>query len=251
MILPTIWEDFELPSKGLIYNKPDMGYRGRLRSLTTADELKRLSHTSTPYKVMCDMIENCLEKPLEVHVCDLCINDYQYLLHKLRLCTYGPDYKMNIVCPHCGKLSEVVANLDSLEVKQWDESMIDLQMVTLPITNVLVTLKYQTPRDLDIISYKNEEMKKKTKSNIDYSLIFTLMSVIDTIDGQKLDDYELREFVNKLPMKDTRTIIQACTKMLKSFGLDTEVNVKCKECGQDTIAPFRLSDEYFNPTSQN
>ena len=38
----TIIEYFELPSKGLIYNRPIGKFK--MRSMTTVEEMKRLSH---------------------------------------------------------------------------------------------------------------------------------------------------------------------------------------------------------------
>ena len=62
----TIFESFTLPSKGLIYNK-EIDPHVTLRSMTTMEEMKRLSPSDTPYKVMSDIIEACMqEKPAKI-----------------------------------------------------------------------------------------------------------------------------------------------------------------------------------------
>lgn len=113
----TIYESFILPSKGLIYEEkidPNIS----LRSMTTMEEMKRLSPTDMPYKVMSDIIEACMEEKPPIHVYDMCLGDYQFLLHKIRIVTYGPEYKMAVRCPECKAVTESIANLESLEIHE-------------------------------------------------------------------------------------------------------------------------------------
>ena len=61
----TIAEEFTLPSKGLIYDQrfdPTI----ELRSMTVAEEMKRLTYTERPFKLMSDIIEDCLLTKLPV-----------------------------------------------------------------------------------------------------------------------------------------------------------------------------------------
>lgn len=55
----TIAESYVLPSKGLIYDK-EVNPKIKLRSMTTEEEMRRLSPSDTPYKTMCDIIESCM-----------------------------------------------------------------------------------------------------------------------------------------------------------------------------------------------
>lgn len=243
----TMWEDVTLPSKGVIYDTP-ISPNMSIRSMTTAEEMKRLSPTDTPYKVMSDIIEDCLKKKPEMHVCNMAISDYQYLLHKLRIVTYGTDYKMFITCPQCGEVKEVVVDLDELELKEWDNSIDSQRLITLPVSNQTIELKFQTPRDLDLINYKNKERRKKTKINTDYSILFTLMSLIKTVQGRTLNETELEEYVKALPIKDANYILNQSNKLMNSIGLSTNINVTCPVCGYTFDAPFRITSEFFGPT---
>jgi wobble nucleotide-excising tRNase len=45
----------------------------------------------------------------------MALGDYEFLLHKLRIVTYGPEYKMALTCPYCGKEFETTADLEQLE----------------------------------------------------------------------------------------------------------------------------------------
>ncbi len=144
----TVYESFVLPSKGMIYDQ-EFDPHVTLRSMTTMEEMRRLSPTDTPYKSMSDIIETCMKNPLPIHVYDLCLGDYQFLLHKLRIVTYGTKYKMMFHCDKCNTTTETIADLDTLPVNEWDTSIIDSQLITLPKTGHTIELKFQTPRDLD------------------------------------------------------------------------------------------------------
>jgi hypothetical protein len=65
---------------GLVYDKP-INPVFKIRSMTTEEEMRRLAHTERPYKLLCDIIEECIvgDKP-GISVYDMCLGDYQYLL---------------------------------------------------------------------------------------------------------------------------------------------------------------------------
>ena len=249
MIQSTIFEQFTLPSKGMIYDKP-INPVIKLRSMTTMEEMRRLTPSDTPYKAMSDIIEACMETPPDIHVYNLSLGDYQFLLHKLRIVTYGPEYKMFVKCKEsdCGAVTETIADLESLPLKEWDTSIIDKMLITLPRSNHEILLKFQTPRDLDIISYKNSEMKKRTKQPIDYSILYTLMSLIKKVDGRVLSELELEEFVKSLQNKDANYILNKATQLNNLVGLENLIEVTCAECGAKMVVPFRITSEFFGPT---
>ena len=242
----TIWEYFELPSKGMVYAKP-IKSRVSLRSMTTIEEMKRCSRTDTPYKVMSDIIEDCMKDKPEIHVYDMCLGDYQFLLHKLRIVTYGPEYKMQVTCDKCGETTESVGDLESLEVHEWDEEIIDQMNVTLPKSGRLVELKFQTPRDMDMVAYKAREMRKRTKVNTEYEILFTLTTLIRKVDGKEMSALELEEFCKKLPLQDVAFLYGKSGELTRKVGLDTSLSVKCAGCGHELITSFRLTPEFFGP----
>lgn len=245
----TISESYSLPSKGQIYETP-IDPEFTIRSMTTEEEMKRLSPTETPYKVMSEIIENCLTTKLSMPVYDLCIGDYQFLLHKLRTVTYGPDYKMAIQCPNCQNVSMSTTNLDTLDVLEYDESIQELLSVHLPQCDKTIELRLQTPRSIEEVASRTKEIKKKMKDLVfDPSFIVTLQSIIKTVDGQVLNPASLETFVRKLPMKDANILLQAARKLNGKVGLDTQVVAKCSQCGYDVVTTFRITPEFFGPSN--
>ena len=106
----------------------------------------------------------------------------------------------------------------------------------------------QTPRSVDDIAIRVKEFKKKSPDASDPTIIYTIKSLIESIDGQVMDAFKIESWVRKLPMADTNTILKHAEILNKSFGLDTVVKVECKECGVDYDTPFRITPEFFGPS---
>ena len=131
----TIAEGYELPSKGKIYNTK-VDAQIELRSMTARDEMKRLSPSNSQFKKLADIIEGCMIEKPKIKVYDMALGDYEFLLHKLRIVTYGPDYKIAVGCPHCGQTFETNANLEQLQILEFDEENFKGYICNIKIQNV-------------------------------------------------------------------------------------------------------------------
>lgn len=246
----TIAEGYELPSKGLIYDTA-INAHVELRSMTARDEMKRLNPSTTQFKTLADIIEGCmLEKPT-IHVYDMALADYEYLLHKLRVVTYGDEYKMSVRCPHCGSIHDATVHLDDLETREFDiDAYNTLKEVKLPKSGDIVVLKPQTPRMLDMAEARVKEFKRKFKdADMQFDTIAILALVVDTINGKKLNSMQVEDYLLKLPAADLLKIQNVMEKLNNSFGLDTTIIVDCKECGGEILSYFRFGPEFFRPSS--
>jgi len=247
----TIAEGYELPSKGLIYDKPVDG-QVELRSMTARDEMKRLNHSTAPYKTLADIIEGCmLEKPA-VHVYDMALADYEYLLHKLRVVTYGENYNTDLYCPYCQKYISATIHLDQLASKEFDmDTFKELTTFTLPKSGKLVSINFQTPHMLDEIATRSTEAARKMKdADIDFETYYTLRFGIDSVDGMRLDSVAVENFINKLTAADMQKILNQISKVNACMGLVTDdIHVACPECAGDIKTFFQFGPEFFRPTN--
>lgn len=246
----TIGEGVELPSKGLIYDKP-MSAHVELRSMTARDEMKRLSPSTTQFKTLADIIEGCMIEKPAVHVYDMALGDYEFLLHKLRIVTYGDEYKMSLRCPYCGEPIDTIAHLEELEIKEFDlEKFNAARTIVLPKSGHTVSLNFQTPRMLDENEAKVKELKRKFKTaDIAFDLLVLLSSAIDTVDGTKLDQTKLETFIDKLPAMDMTKIINSIDELNALVGLDNNLTVDCPKCGGEVRTSFRFGAEFFRPSN--
>ena len=250
----SIAETFTLPSKGLIYDRK-VNPQVKLRSMTTTEEMRRLSHTNTPYKTLCDIIDACMVDGVDsvgISSYDMHLGDYQYLLHRLRVVTYGSAYLSSSVCPVCGKTNTVTLDLDALNTIPFDGKFAEEEInITLPRTGKQVKLKFQTPRDLDEISLEERKWKEDNAGedeNIGY--LITLKHLIAAVDGKKQNDIWMNQFLRQLPAMDSNYIMQKAAKINDKVGVDTVIHNVCSNpnCGAKYRTSFRITAEFFGPT---
>ena len=246
----TIAEGYELPSKGKIYDTK-VDAQAELRSMTGRDEMKRLSPSNGEFKKLADIIEGCMIEKPKVKVYDMALGDYEFLLHKLRIVTYGPDYKIAVSCPHCGQTFETNANLEQLQILDFDEEKFkELQTFTLPVSGDTIKLKFQTPRMLDDIEAKTKEMKRKFRdAELEFNLLVLLESVIDEVNGTKLDPMKVENYINKLAARDMTKIVNNLDALNALIGLDASLYVDCPHCSSEVKTFFRFGAEFFRPTT--
>lgn len=246
----TIMEGYELPSKGKIYSE-NVNPHIELRSMTARDEMKRLSPSSTPLKTLADIIEGCCVDQPAVHVYDMALGDYEFLLHKLRIVTYGEDYKVSLRCPECGERIEAIAKLGHLEVKEYDEDLVrELQTFSLPKSGRSITLNFLSPRRVEEMEAKVKDMKRRYKTaTIDFETLVRLLSNIDLVDGEKKSETDLENIITNLPAMDLQKILNNIDKLNQLIGLDNTLYVTCTSCNAEISTFFRFGPEFFRPTT--
>ena len=225
----TIANEFTLPSEGKVYEQK-VNPMFKLRSMTTADEMKRLNHSDRPYKAMSDIIDGCVVEGLGISAYDLCVADYQFMLHKLRIVTYGSEYKLSSICPYCGTENDGKINLEDMEIVPFDEEIYNKYVeFELPVCKKTIRLKMQTPRILDNITLKTKDHKRKTTaSSQDLNFLFTIESMIDKIDGSRPEEFKIIPFIEKLSMRDTNYILQCAKKLNSFFGINSDIHNVCE-----------------------
>lgn len=246
----TIAESFVLPSNGIIYDT-QVNPNVTLRSMTARDEMKRLAPSNTPFKVLSDIIEGCMVEPPKVHVYDMALADYEYLLHRLRVVTYGDEYLMSLECPDCANTFNTTTHLDQLEVKQLDATeWQQVSQIVLPKTGDKLTLHVQTPRLIEQTDTLAKDMKRKFKdATLNFQTLANLLLTIDTVNGKKLSRFDLQNYIDRLPALDLQKILKAKDAMGTSFGILNQVHVTCPHCGQEIVTFFRLGTEFFRPST--
>lgn len=246
----TIGEGFELPSGGKIYDKP-VNPHVELRSMTGRDEMKRLSPSTTPLKTLADIIEGCMIEKPAIHVYDMAFGDYEYLLHRVRIISYGDDYKVDLVCPHCGETISSTIHLSELELKPFDlDKFNELRTLKLPKSNHVVSLKFQTPHLTELTENTAKEYKRRYKTaEVSFDLLALLLNTIDYVDGEKYTDTELENFINRLPVLDINKILNTLDELNSMLGIDTTFHIDCPKCGNEIKSFFRIGTEFFRPSN--
>lgn len=245
----TIAEELTLPSKGLVYSQK-VNPNIKLKSMTTQHEMQRLARTDRPYKQMCEIIDDCFVENPGISSYDMCLADYQYLLLKLRIATYGPRYEFQTQCPYCMSTMADHTNIDEMKVTVCNlQDISSLMEFQLPTTQKNIRIRMQTPRMIDNVTIQNKELQKKSKGRaLDSAFLFSICAMIETIDGKEINPIDKEDFVRNLPMMDTNYIAKKADKLAESFGVDPHIDRTCSACGLDYTSSFRISSEFFGPS---
>lgn len=250
-ITSKIVEECTLPSRGLIYDEFEVNPNVILSSMKTKHEMLRLSATDDSNRIMAKIIDDCIESDLGCSSYDLCLGDFQYLMMKLRVASFGPDYKVSSICPLCAFEQDSSFDLDDLDVHGYDEQDTeDLMNITLPITETKLRLGFQTPRILDRITSRCKEYRRKNQDTDDNPLVlYTITSAIIEKDGEAPNPFTLEQWVSELPIADCQAIINRIEQLNNSIGVDLTTGSTCRVCGRNYTVPFRITGEFFRPHS--
>ena len=169
-------ETFTLPSKGKMYGI-EVPAEVTLRSMTTEEQMIIERYDENEYKKICEAIDACMVEKYPISSYDMIFGDYEFLLHKMRIVTYGSDYTMVIQCPNCKNVVKSETNLDDIVVKEFDAKEVSNREITLPVTKKVIKLSFQTPRMLDKIKSQAQEYKKKKNTpGVNYDMMFRIIS---------------------------------------------------------------------------
>jgi len=239
---PTIAYDVvELPSKGIYYpnNKKSL----KVAYLTASDE----NILSSPNFIAQSMVvEELLKRKIldkDITVEELVQSDREAILIFLRNTAFGSDYKMTAIDPKTGDEFEVMIDLSSLKVKDFDlkanengEYEYFLSQSKIPITftflnQVQETELKQLEKNWDQLTVAPVKTKK-------------LEMMIKSLDGRR-DQMEIYSFINnKMPLKESQDFQKYVEKEKPGLDLTFPIETPSKE----TInARVGFGVEFFRP----
>lgn len=245
----SIKETVTLPSLGKVYGIEGFDPKVTLRSMTTEEEMKRLSYSDDEFKLMAEIIDDCILNEMPISAYDMVLGDYEFLLHKLRVVTYGPEYKMQDTCPLCQQPVITTTDLDSIEVHEFDEKEVDGAMeIILPVSKMRITLSFQTPRALDLIKERAKSLRKKTgDQRTNFEFMYRVISYISKVDGFEKSETELEQLVRRMQMQDIYYILDKGAELGRKVGIDNAITAKCNSCGYEFVTRFQYQPTFFRP----
>lgn len=244
----SIEEIYQIPGYPLYGNQFEKDFR--IRAMTTREEKIRLS--APGFKTLARVIQNCLVNNQDVDVRDLKLFDFQYLMFKVRTITYGPEYKINIMCPYCGKRMDASIDLDKLKVNTVPEDFKEpIRIGPLPISKDTLECKLFSLRDyLDVIDEAIEFEKNYPEYDGDPRFVLDLCKRVVSVNGKSPDSVlpNLRTYIENMHARDYQYFSSKYEEIFNSFGIDAIVNLKCDSCGGEYRTKLPMTDEFFRPT---
>ena len=249
--LSSITETYTLPTKGQL---DGIGPEVTLRMMTTHEEKIRTGSKSSSYwRTISSIINNCIVEPKGLDSYKLTVIDFIFLMYKLRIVSYGSDYRVNLpMCPFCNqKLTDVSVDLDKLPLVYIDEMekpYSEPYEITLPKTKWTVGCRLLRICEFDEIEREASDLLEKFPNyEGDPMVPLRLSRQIVTINGQKLERTSIRTIVDNLPAADANKITRELEKI--DMGLSLESEYTCPKCGKKIPIVLTFSEEFFRPTS--
>lgn len=244
----AIQESYELPSRGAIYSDINVPPEVTLRAMTTMEEKMRLSGTGM--NVIPNIIKACVVEPENLDTNKLKLFDLQFLMYKLRIVTYGPDYKLSLRCPNCGKKSDFVIDLDSIPVNYAGESFKEpFTIGPLPVSKDLLECVVLTSQDYIDIEREARKIKSKFPDYVgDPEFILGYKYRISKINGETLPDGSLQQYIEDMNAKDMRYLDSEYSKLTDGIGMDLDMIETCPSCGEEIEFTLPVTSEFFRPT---
>jgi len=214
-----------LPSECKVYELEDPNMPVTIRPMTFDDEKSLVSAKKDQDPVNL-LLQRCVTN---VKIQDLLSMDKLYLLMKLREISYGDDYKTLLICQHCKAENPSTIKLSQLNVNPVPDDFCDPVTISLP--QLKKTIKIRLPR------VRDEKILATLENPMDQIWRFVV-----ELDGHT-DKSVIAAVINKLPVKDTRTILNA---LKIEYGLDTKVKLECKACGGVSVLELPIDANFFN-----
>lgn len=246
----TITESYTIPSAGSkIYQGLEIPDTFTLRAMTTLEEKMRLA-SSDGFKVIPQIIKACCVEPEATpDLKRLKIFDLQFLMYKLRVVTYGPEYEVTITCPHCGKVNKITIDLDTIPINEVPADFIEpFEIGPLPINGDILGCRFVTTVDYDSLQRESKRILNKYPDYVgDPELVLKWNYILLTKNGNEMSAREIQPYIESLHAKDLRYLESKYDKLSTSFGLDLSMVESCSECENDIEFVLPMTSEFFRP----
>ena len=252
MSLSNYTQEVYLPSKG--YLNPEIP-EGKLiqRCMMVADQKFLSSANLDPSSLTNELLRRTIESPENIDIGRLTTTDTLYLLFKLRVLSYGDNYKFRTRCPECGKKFETSINLAELLVDTLEPNYEDAMKQTLPVSGDTVYTRFLTNDDVRTVKEELERRKRRNPED-DSEFTLRLASMIRRVDlkkansdGDKVLEHpiDIQNYVEHLTDLDA-TAIRATTDNI-AYGIQPTVEVKCPHCKEYVDININFGAGFFRP----
>ena len=234
--------EVNLPSKGLADDS--IPEKVTLKSITVKEE--KMMYGSTQADGAERALRSCIVEPEKISLKDMLPADVHFLLIKLRIHTFGPEYPVAARCPECNKKIETEVNLDDLTIHELPDDFAEPIEIKMHNGD---TLGIRLLRDKD-----NEEIEKQAtrrarqygenKGEAEY--VLRLAKLISEVNGERVPGPEALEYVENMTSRDSAYLTSVLEDEYK-LGYDAVVSCTCPECGEEIEFGLPMTSEFFRP----
>ena len=246
----AVQEVYQLPSRNILYKYGD-DFNGEvtIRSMTTFEEKNRLGSQGF-WQTISGILNSVVISPEGFSAEDMTLFDFYFLMYKMRVVSYGPNYKVNIKCPHCGKTISSTINLDELNVNYMEDTFKEpFEIGPLPRSGDILTCRLTRVRDTIADERKAKDILRDYPDYIgDPEYILKRVSQIVKVNGDEVPPALLKTYVEEMQALDSAYFAQAYEHAIGNYGLETTCHEVCSSCGESFDYALPFNSEFFRPT---
>lgn len=247
-------QELKLPSQGLLNPEIPEGIITQ-RCMMVKDQKILSGSDQSAGNALHRLIQATITSPEEFDVSKLTVSDTLYILFKLRILSYGKDYKFRTKCPECGRKIEVSVDMSELPVDLLEEDYTEKLIAKLPHRGDTVYTKLLTNRDSEEINKEIKRRKKRNNSTYESSYALRIARSIEKIELAEPDkdgkteltkSYEIEKYIESLTDLDASIILAARDSV--QFGINPIIEYMCPECREYVDVSVQFSGDFFRPT---
>lgn len=243
-----ITETCHLPSKGIPY-EGHLGSTVEFRAMTTVEERMRLSGENF-WSTMVAILNRC-KCNTDFDMKNLVDFDFFAAIVKLRIVSYGSNYKINSRCISCGKEQELNIDLDTVAVTELPDDFVEPFVIgPLPMSGDVLECRFLRVFDyIDIHNKVSDWQRKHPKNTLDNPEYTLLMEhAIVSVNGVKLNDIQKHKYVESMIGTDSTYYHDQLNDMF--YGLHRVGTVDCEEPDCDSFVLYEIapSESFFRAT---
>lgn len=234
-----------LPSLGKPYpEEPKLAGDIVIKMISGLQE-KRLFGSSGQTDLIDTILDECIVSP-KFNIDILLPADKHFLLTKLRIHSYGPEYHVTGQNPETGKSEEFKISLDDVAVIKLDGEFKDPVPVKLPVSGDEVEIKVLRTGDYKKVRARVKRLSKEMNIPVgEQEYITRLAAAIVTVNGENLQGNQKEAYVQELMARDISEIKRYLNKY--KFGMSDYITVTSPINGVEYEAPILMTGEFFRP----
>lgn len=260
--LPRTVMTVDLPSRGVVYPKgsPQAAGKITMSPMTMVEETMILNQSGKDGGDVIDkVIQRCIQERFDINT--LLAADKFFLFMMLRAITYGPEYTFEWTCPArdvdgvCNtKNRKTVRIPDDFMVKRLADEDVEPFELVLPDCQKKISFRLLRGFDEGAIEEYTKGLDEQRKAGIsvpDTTVAYRLSRHIQAVDGKSLKEApedKVVRFIASLSAGDGRFLREKINYFTP--GIETIVDLKCRECGTPRRVPLPISSEFFRPTPE-
>ncbi len=245
----------QLPSQGLPYGGAVPGGNIEIGPLTTREEMIIAGFRESGGADMTLLIDSILKTraffPEGFNYEDLLVTDRFFLIANVRAISFGEDYGFPWRCPCSNKVQNSRCNLPGdLKLFKLAEGFHEPFEVTLPNLGKIGLRLLRISDEKVIDTYRQQMLDRATDHDPlmgDPGYLFKMARRIATINGAEVNLEQKLQFVGDMLSVDSIAMQEGYEE--NESGLSLQIEVKCRNCGQEREITLPFSAEFFRPES--